>query len=169
MLQQALVIQEKVYGPVHPRVASVLNSLGLAALAQGDLDGAESDFTRMGAIYRSVYGEQHYTAGITASDLGSVYAKRQNYPKAEAYFRDAIRRLSATQGADHLNTGVARIKLGEVLLADGRLDDARRESLAGYGIVAKQPGTGDTWLQMARKDVAAESLAMNRKLADDRR
>ncbi|HXB25073.1 MAG TPA: serine/threonine-protein kinase [Gemmatimonadaceae bacterium] len=169
MLQEALVIQEKVYGAVHPRVASVLNALGLAALAQGDLDGAEGDFTRMGAIYRSVYGEQHYTAGITASDLGSVYAKRQDYPRAERSLRDAIRRLTDAQGADHLNTGVARIKLGEVLLADGRLDDARRESLAGYGIVAKQPGTGNTWLLTAQKDVAAESVAMNRKLADDRR
>ena len=169
MLRQALAIQEKVYGPVHPRVASVLNALGLAALAQGDLDGAESDFTRMGAIYHSVYGDQHYTAGITASDLGSVYAKRENYPKAERYLRDAVRRLTAAQGADHLNTGVARIKLGEVLLADGRFDEARRESLLGYGIVARQAGTGDTWLQTARKDIAAESTAVNRKLADDRR
>ena len=169
MLRQGLAIQEKTYGPVHPRVASALNALGLAALAQGDLDGAERDFTRMGDIYRAVYGDQHYTVGIAQSDLGSVYAKRENYPKAERYLRDAVRRLTAAQGADHLNTGVARIKLGEVLLADGRFDEARRESLMGYGIVAKQAGTGDTWLVTARKDIAAESAAVNRKLADDRR
>jgi tetratricopeptide (TPR) repeat protein/predicted Ser/Thr protein kinase len=169
MLRQALAIQEKSYGPVHPRVASALNALGLAALAQGDLDGAERDFTRMGSIYRTVYGDRHYTVGIAQSDLGSVYAKRNDYSKAERYLKDAIRRLTAAQGADHLNTGIARIKLGEVLLSDGRLDEARRESLMGYGIVAKQAGTSDTWLQTARRDIAAESTAVNQKLADDRR
>jgi serine/threonine-protein kinase len=169
LLDRALVLQEKAYGPVHPRVASVLNALGLAALAQENLDEAEKDFTRMGAIYRSVYGDHHYTVGITASDLGSVYAKRNDLPKAERTLRDAVSALTATQGPDHLNTGIARIKLGDVLLSESRYADAQRESFAGYGIVAKQTGTSDTWLQTARKDIAAESTAMSRKLADDRR
>jgi eukaryotic-like serine/threonine-protein kinase len=169
LLAQALVLQEKAYGPIHPRVASVLNALGLAAMAQGNIDEAEKDFVRMGTIYRSVYGDHHYTVGITASDLGSVYAKRNEFPRAERTLRDAIRAFTATEGADHHNTGIARIKLGDVLLSEGRYEDAQRETLAGYGIVAKLPGTSDPWLQTARKDMAAESTAMNRKLADDRR
>ena len=169
VLNRALVLQEKAYGPVHPRVASVLNALGLAATAQGNIDEAEKDFIRMGAIYRSVYGEHHYTAGITASDLGTIYAKRNDLPKAERTLRDAVRLFTATQGPDHHNTGIARIKLGDVLLSEGRYVDAQRETLAGYAIVAKLPGATDPWLLTAKKDMVAESTAMNRKLADDQR
>jgi eukaryotic-like serine/threonine-protein kinase len=162
VLEQALAIQERAYGPTHPRVASVLNAMGIAAEAKGDLDVAERDFTRMRDIYRTAYGERHYTLGIAASDLGSVYQKRADYPRAERYFRDALERLTAAQGADHLNTGIVRIKLGEALLAEHRYDDARRESVAGYEIVAKQGGASDTWLATARKDIAAESLLVRR-------
>jgi eukaryotic-like serine/threonine-protein kinase len=162
MLKQALAIQERAYGPVHPRVASALNALGLAALGEGDFAGAEADFTRMRTIYEAVYGDQHYTIGIASSDLGSVYLKKGDYPGAERYFRDAIRRLTAAQGADHLNTGVAHIKLGETLMAEGRYAEARRETQVGYDVVAKQPGASETQLATARKDLAAESLAITR-------
>jgi eukaryotic-like serine/threonine-protein kinase len=164
LLKEALSIQERAYGPVHPRVASALNALGLAALGQNDFDGAEKDFSRMRAIYESVYGDQHYTIGIASSDLGAVALKRGDYPRAEHDFRDAIRRLTAAQGGDHLNTGIARIKLGEALFAEGRYQDASLESHAGADIVAKQSGTSDTWVSTAQKDIAAESVAMNRRL-----
>jgi eukaryotic-like serine/threonine-protein kinase len=164
MLEQALAIQERAYGPVHPRVASALNALGLAALGEGDFAGAEADFTRMRAIYEAVYGDQHYTVGIASSDLGSVYLKKGDYRRAERYFRDAVRRLTAAQGADHLNTGVAHVKLGETLMAEGRYAEARRETQTGYDVIAKQAGASDTQLATARKDLAAESLAVNRKL-----
>jgi eukaryotic-like serine/threonine-protein kinase len=46
LLQEALAIQERAYGNVHPRVASALNELGRIAQQQGKLDDAEADFHR---------------------------------------------------------------------------------------------------------------------------
>jgi len=38
--QRALQIDEKVYGPDHPAVATRANNIGQTLLANGDLDGA---------------------------------------------------------------------------------------------------------------------------------
>ena len=149
-------IQERVYGPSHPRVASALNALGAAALGKGALDEAQADFTRMAAIYRTVYGDKHYLLGVAASDLGSVATKRGDQKEAERLFREAVQRFTAAQSPTHLNTGVARIKLGRVLLAERRFSEAEQESLAGYGIIEKQASPAFAWLNNARSDLAIE-------------
>jgi len=161
-LRVALRIQERVYGPEHPRVASALNALGAAALAQGSLDEAQADFTRMQAIYRTVYGDKHYLLGVAASDLGSVAAKRGDQVAAERLFREAVRRFTESQSAGHLNTGVARIKLGRTLLHQGRFAEAEVETLAGYGIIAKQVSPSMSWLNNARSDLVVEYDSLHR-------
>jgi serine/threonine-protein kinase len=67
MLQQVLAIQEKVYGKVHPRVASTLNELGRIAQQEAKVDDAEADFSRMAEIYRTVYAGKHYYIGVALS------------------------------------------------------------------------------------------------------
>ena len=59
VLQRAVAIQERVFGPAHPRVASAVNDLGAVALRRGNYDEAEAAFRRMSDIYRSVYGTKH--------------------------------------------------------------------------------------------------------------
>jgi eukaryotic-like serine/threonine-protein kinase len=51
---------------------------------------------------------------------------------------------------------VARIKLGRALLNQGRFAEAARESLAGYGIIAKQASPSISWLDNARNDLVIE-------------
>ena len=50
-LHRALAIQERVFGPVHPAVASTLNDLGVAAMQTEDMPAAEEDYRRMLSIY----------------------------------------------------------------------------------------------------------------------
>jgi eukaryotic-like serine/threonine-protein kinase len=167
LLREALAIQEHAYGPVHPRVASALNALGSAALSRGALDDAQADFTRMRTIYQSVYGDNHYLLGIAASDLGSVAYARHNDTAAERLFREAVRRLTASLSADHLNTGIARIKLGQALVHEHRYPEAETELLAGSQIVAKQTSPSETWLSSARSalTIVHDSLRQAHELA----
>src|SRR5580765_6035146 len=90
------------------------------------------------SIYRAIYGDHHYLIGVATSNLGTSQFGRKNYRRAEPLYRDAIRYFTETQGPDHLNTGIARVKLGRTLLRERRFGDARIELLAGHAILVKQ-------------------------------
>ena len=54
--ERALQIDEKVYGPDHPTVATIANNLGQILQARGDLAGAQRQTERALQIFRNVYG-----------------------------------------------------------------------------------------------------------------
>jgi serine/threonine protein kinase/tetratricopeptide (TPR) repeat protein len=155
LFEQALVIRERVFGKVHPQVASTLNEMGGVALARNRFAEAEVLARRVLAIYRTVYGGKHAFTGVGVSNLASVYVAQQQYARAEPVYREAIDIFTEAQGAEHLNTGIARIKLGRTLLRQGRYAEAVRETLAGYQILTKQTDPGVSWLVNARNDLVA--------------
>jgi serine/threonine-protein kinase len=155
VLRQSLAITVKAYGPVHPRVASAVNELSSLALQRNELDSAAAGFRRMVDIYRVVYHEKHYLIGIALSNLASVYMAQKQNARAEGLFREAIQRYEETLPADHMYIGIARIKLGRSLLRQGRYAQAAESSLAGYEILNHQASPQVSFLQAARKDLAA--------------
>ena len=102
-----------------------------------------------------MYGDKHYLVGIASSNLAGVYMARRDFTTAETMYRAAVATFSATQSPTHLNTGIARIKLGRSLLRQGRTTEAEVESKAGYDIVAKQTAPTVSWLKSAREDLVA--------------
>jgi serine/threonine-protein kinase len=80
---------------------------------------------------------------------------RNDFKTAEALYRSAIETFTKAQSPEHLNTGIARIKLGRSLLKQQRYTEAEREVLAGYGIVSKQAAPTVSWLKNAREDLIA--------------
>ena len=156
LLQQALDIQIRVNGPVHPRVASALNELGSTALMRDDFDVAAADFSRMVDVYRQIYHGHHYLIGIALANLASVRMAQHRYPEAERTFREALAMLQATLPPDHMHILVVRIKLGHVLMREGRYAEAVTETRAGYDVLSKQSDPTVSWLQVARKDLAAD-------------
>ena len=160
LLQQSLAIKERTFGKVHPSVASTLNELGSVALNEGKYDAAEQYFERMADIYRTEYGEQHYLYATALSNLASVYTAQQQWPRAEKLYRQAIPIYVQSQSPTHINTGIARIKLGRTLLRQHRYAEAEAESHAGYDILATQMDPKVSWLMNARKDLAEEYEAL---------
>src|ERR1041385_5287646 len=167
MLERALAIRERVFGPAHPMVASTLNELGNVQMRQDRPAPGRPHFQRMLDIYHPGYGEKHFLIGTAQSNLAASHMARKDYPAAEALFRQAIAMFTGTQGAGHLNTGIARIKLGRSLLRQHRYEEAATETLAGYDIVSKQAAPGVAWLVSARKDLveAFDSLRQPERAA----
>jgi eukaryotic-like serine/threonine-protein kinase len=155
MLKQAVTISERVYGPVHPRVASALNELGRVAQQQGKLDEAEATFRRIFQIYRTVYNDKHYYIGIAESNLAGVFHERKQYGEAERLFRDVLRRYSEVLTPEHQLVGIAKVRYGETLLAAGNRADALRELERASVILSKQTSPPATWVERARKGLAA--------------
>jgi len=114
-----------------------------------------------------VYGEKHQLYGIALSNLGSVYFERKQFAQAEQLLRQVVAIFTAAQGPEHLNTGIARIKLGRALVQEHLYAQAAAESLAGYQIVSKLADPGVSWLKNARKDLvmAYDSLKQPEKAA----
>jgi serine/threonine-protein kinase len=106
-------------------------------------------------IYRAVYPPpgSHYLIGIATSNLASVQLTRRRYREAERLFEEAVGIFSETQSPEHLNTGIARIKLGRALLRQRRFAEAAAHTLAGYEILVPQTDPRVSWLQTARRDL----------------
>jgi serine/threonine-protein kinase len=85
---------------------------------------------------------------------------RGDYTTAERMYREAVGRFTEAQSPQHLNTGIARIKLGRALLGQKRYAEAETEALAGYQIVAKQMAPTVSWLKSAREDLVAIYTAL---------
>ncbi len=160
MLRQALAIQERVYGPVHPRVAAALAEIGKVEQQRGKLDEAEADFRRMADIYRTVYHGKHYYIGNALSNLAGVALERKKYDEAERLVRESLQMYAQTLPADHQLVGISRIRLGRIFLRQKRYAEAETESLAGYGILAKQESAPAAWMLNARTDLAEEYDAL---------
>jgi serine/threonine-protein kinase len=162
LLQHSLAIKQRVYGDVHPSVASSLNELGTLALQTGHYADAERDFTQMAAIYRQIYGEHHYLLATALSNLASVYTAQKQWPRAEKIFRQVVPMYTETLSADNINTGIARVKLGQTLLRQGRYAEAETESRAGYEILTKKMDPKVSWLINARKNLTEEYEALHK-------
>ncbi len=144
-----------------PRLAMALRQLGAVAQHRGALRDAEADYSRAASIYQAVYGDQHQTTAIALSNLAGVYLDEGQSARAERLLRDAVQRLSRGLPAGHRNIGVARIRLGRVLLREKRYQEAEAETLAGYTILTSQTGAAPVWLQVARQDLAAIYTALH--------
>ena len=90
-----------------------------------------------------------------------MYVDRKDFPGAERLFRDALQVYSQTLPANHLNVGIARVRLGRALLLDKRYQDAEAESRAGYEILNTQPSAPEHWMQNAKSDLAREYEALH--------
>ena len=115
----------------------------------------------MVGIYREVYADHHYLIGLALSNLASVYLERKEYTRAEQLYREVIRRYTETLSPGHLNTAIARLKLGRALRRQRRYPEAEESLLASYDTMNKQASPSVSWLQSARKELATLYDAMN--------
>jgi serine/threonine protein kinase/tetratricopeptide (TPR) repeat protein len=155
MLEKALAIQERIFGKVHPQVAMGLNTLGLLELKRGHLDDAEKDFTRMADINRAVYDDRHYLVGIALLNLGEVYLAKKDDTRAEQSYREALSRFTERLPAGHASTAIAQVRLGHVLVLEGKYKEAESHLKAGYEVLLTQPGPQASRIENARKDLVA--------------
>jgi serine/threonine-protein kinase len=147
-------VRERVFGSESPEAASTLNELGNIAYQLDRYDEAEAAYSRMVEIYRKVYNDRHYLIGIALSNVASVYSARREYPRAEALYREVMRRYEGLLEPDNVNVGITRIKLGRTLLRQGKFADAVTESLGGYEVLVRQANPGISFLKAARTDLA---------------
>jgi len=123
--ERALKIDEAVFGPNHPEVATVINNLGSVLQAQGDFTGAKAAFVRALPIFKKELGDKHPYVAMVENNLGSVLEDNGDYPGAQAAYERALPILKKELGDSHPSVAVLENNLGSVLQAQGDYPGAK--------------------------------------------
>jgi tetratricopeptide (TPR) repeat protein len=98
-LQQALVLQEKAFGPEHPAVSDSLSDLGTVYFAKGDFSRAEALFQRALAIREKALGSSDPGIARILSALAAISDAKGDAERAQTLRQraDVIYRHAATK------------------------------------------------------------------------
>ncbi len=125
LLKRALDIDEKVYGPNHPLVATRLNNL--ASLYFEDLQNyeeAENLIRRAIAIGNISLGEFHPDVTIYINSLASLLNATNRRLEAEPYMRKALAIDEHNFGNNHHRVATRLHNLAMLLIESNRFDEA---------------------------------------------
>ena len=115
----------RAYGARSTAAASVLNNMGLAAKAAGDLAAAEERLEEALSIRRAALGEEHVDVARTMVNAAGVKDARGDAEGAERDYEAALVLLRREFGEPHPDVAAALNNLGCLLRDRGRLEEAR--------------------------------------------
>ena len=125
LVEHALAIGEKVFGPDHLNTAKSLNNLGGLLQAQGNLAGARPYYERALVIREKALGTDHPDTARSLDDLGGLLQAQGDLAGARPYYERAIAIRERALGADHPDTARSLDHLGHLLRARGDFAGAR--------------------------------------------
>lgn len=123
--RESLTLLQGRLGGRHPSVANTLINIGAVLADQGRYDESIAFFQRGLAIRRAVQGHDHVDVAIDQAGMGEVYWKKNEYETAEIHLRAALDQLRRSLPADHLRVTAVMRNLSDVLMRQGKPDEAR--------------------------------------------
>jgi len=124
--RQALAISLAYYQPNHPYISFTRTGLGMALKDQGDLAGAEEQFSLALAADTSRPDRDPLSEGSDFGLLGTTLQAEGKLDKAEWALRRALEVRRNGLGPDHPYVAISINELAGLELARGRLADAER-------------------------------------------
>ncbi|MBI4603177.1 MAG: tetratricopeptide repeat protein [Planctomycetes bacterium] len=132
LLREALEWRRRIFPGNHPEVATVLNNLGLALGARGDIQGAEQFFRDALQMYRQACPSDHPEVATILNNLGWSLWTRGDRQGAELLVREGLEMKRRLSPGDHSRLAVSLNNLGTLLADRGDLQGAEsfyREAL----------------------------------------
>ena len=120
---RALTTLERVTGPDHPELASILNGRANTLLALGRLDEASADYERALAISETRLGAEHPRVIVCLTNIASLRRQQGHVAEARALFEKV---LAADQARhpDHADVAVDLEQLASTAVAENKPDEA---------------------------------------------
>lgn len=127
LMRNALDIDATAYTRPHMHLAWHLNDLGNVLMLEGKLDDAAAAYAKSIAVNQALAPAGALNEAVSLANLARVRFRQGAYAEAETGFRDAVDRKQRLLGADYADNGRGydRANLAEILVARGRLDEAR--------------------------------------------
>jgi eukaryotic-like serine/threonine-protein kinase len=167
-LERSLALHRRAQGGEHMDVAGTLDGIGRVLRAVGRLDEALARHEEALVIWRNELGPEHIDVAISLMNVGYTLLAAQRNTEALARFEEANAIMANTVGPGHPNVIYAGNALAGVLLALGRVDDAREhvERVLGSRAIAE---VDPTLVAESRFLLAKALTASSHPSADDRR
>jgi serine/threonine protein kinase len=174
--REALRLRIQLDGKDSPRVAGLLNDLGMVRKHQGHLDDAERMLRDSIAMREKAYGYNHSKVARGLFDLASILDLRGKRAEAEAAYREslALREKLVASGDENIDLSTLAMTLngvGSFLARTGKLSEGEaliRRSMAirrrigdiGYAYADSLIHLGDV---VAKENRLAEAEALDRE------
>ncbi|HFE47242.1 MAG TPA: tetratricopeptide repeat protein, partial [Nannocystis exedens] len=122
LAREALTIREQVLASDHADLAKSYEQIARIEYRLGHFEDAQKNYSRALEIY-----DKHPTANApyrgTCHNGRAMVALRQQQRKAAMEdFRAAMEAFRGAYGADHANTAIAEMNLGEMMIEEGQID-----------------------------------------------
>ncbi len=138
--QRGLEPAEKVLGPDHPNVATVLIGIGVGYTRMGAYVKAEPVLTRALAISEKALDPDHPQVATALNFLADLYRHMGAYAKAEPLLTRALRISEKTLGPEHLQVETDLVHLALLYAAMGDYAKAMQLNQRALPIVEKALG-----------------------------
>jgi tetratricopeptide (TPR) repeat protein len=147
LYQRALVIQEEVTGPEHPKVATLVQHLAYLYRYLDQFEQAESLLHAAVSLLETALGPEHPTIASHLSLLATVYTDLGKYEQAEPLYQRAIAILEQMLGSDHPELAESLYWLGIFYESRGQYDLA--EAVYQRALFIWERALGPDHLQVA--------------------
>ena len=175
--QRALRIDERVLGPNHPSLATVLSNLGLLKIDDGEFAAGEALMLRAQAIREASLGPDHPEVGLSHTNLAQAYLEHGDLEKGRAHLDAAARIFDRALGPDHMYQARVLELRGDLELSTREYASAEASHRRALAITAKAYGAdapqcaadqiaiGQAQLEQHRAGDALASLRRGKQLA----
>jgi CHAT domain-containing protein/Tfp pilus assembly protein PilF len=123
---EALDIQQKTRGDIHPEIASLLNDLAMLYDMIGDYNKAEKTYKKVLRIDRQTLGTNHPDVALTINNLALVYNELSRFLESEKLYFQALEIQKKVHGEEHPEIALALGNLGLLYKNWGRYDQAEQ-------------------------------------------
>jgi tetratricopeptide (TPR) repeat protein len=159
LLEQALVIDQKLYGPEHIETITGLSNLALLLKTQGDFSGARPLFESVLAIMEKVRGPEDVDTTTSLNNLAGLLQDQGDLAAARPLYERALAIREKVLGPEHRHTGLSLHNLAGLLAGQRDFAGARALSERARAIWEKALGPEHPHTNLARQNLAVLLLA----------
>ncbi len=150
-LQQAMLIQNRLYGPTNMHTAMTLLSLARLDLERNDVQAAEANALLASTIHQTLLPPGHRAHVDSWAILAKVRSRQRRFAEAESLYRNALSLALETYTRNHWIHTALQVGLAPALAAQGRLEDAESLLAAAYESYRTTLGPNDSRTHEALK------------------
>jgi len=183
-MRDVLDIDASVYMRPNARVAWHFNDLGTMLVLEGKFNESDAFYTKSMAVAQALKPAADLNEAITIGNVARLRFEQGAYAESEVGYRDAIKRKQRLLGTDYGDNGRGNdeARLAQVLIARGRLDEARAlvdNALAeakrrhrdahpdtAFALAVEAEVAAASGANERAADLAGEAVAMYTSLAD---